>query len=220
MPLHPTLLPHLNSTADTAHDGPHGPLFANAGEALFWAVEVLRRRRLPRTSGSLANRVALTPAQHTAAALERLNLAAEATQVADLWAGRFRPKAPTEAAERLDLALKIEQAAQALPAPMAQLLRLWAWGDWADEPRLRAAMKHQESLRQKGLRVRLSYRYSTAQLALLAGVSKTTLWRRLHAALGLLEAALAPHGIVAPLEKPSSATAKSTATVNRADFGK
>lgn len=211
------LLPLLPTTPAEAAAPPP---FGSAGEALLWATEVLRRRRLPRNSGTLAERVALAPAQQQEAALAALNLAQEASQVAAQWGGRFHPNLPHDAAGRLALALQVENALQQLPAEPQQLLRLWAWGDWAEEARLQAALAHQEKLRRQGLRVRLSYRYSVAQLALLAGVSKTTLWRRLHGALALLEQALAATGTVAAPVAPPTTAATPRNRVRRAAFGK
>ncbi|MCA3243793.1 MAG: hypothetical protein INF43_00620, partial [Alphaproteobacteria bacterium] len=211
------LLPLLPTTPAEAAAPPP---FGSAGEALLWATEVLRRRRLPRNSGTLAERVALAPAQQQEAALAALNLGQEASQVAAHWGQRFRPNLPHDAAGRLSLALQIEQALQQLPAAPQQLLRLWAWGDWTDEARLNAALAHQEKLRRQGIRVRLSYRYSAAQLALLAGVSKATLWRRLHAALGLLEGPLVQCGVVATATAPTSVRSTHAIPVRRAAFGK
>lgn len=208
-------LPHLHPA-----EGPAEPLFTSAGEALLWATEVLRRRRLPTNSGHLADRVALSPTQQAAAQLMRLNLAQEASQVAAHWGQRFRPHLPHDAAGRLALALQVQQALKTLPTEPCQLLTLWAWGDWANEPRLQAALAHQEKLRRQGIRVRLSYRYSVAQLALLAGESKDTLWRRLQAALALLEQTLAASGTVAPPATPSAATPPPRNHVRRENFGK
>jgi hypothetical protein len=187
---------------------------------LLWAVEVLRRRRLPRSSAPLANQVALSHAQQRAVALESLNLAAEASATAAQWGGRFQPNLPHDAAGRLGLALKIEGMLCHLPPASSQLLRLWAWGDWADESRLHAALVHQEKLRRQGIRARLSYRYSTAQLALLAGVSKATLWRQLQAALTTLETALTAQDLVSRIHTLQTNERPIAKPVSRQDFGK
>lgn len=214
----PTPLP-LAAVSGLPESSPQAP-FGNAGEALLWAVEVLRRRRLPRSSATLTNQVALSHAQQQAVALERLNLAAEASATAAQWGGRFAPNLPHDAEGRLGLALKIEATLQTLPNAEAQLLKLWAWGDWADEARLRAAQIHQEKLRQQGIRARLSYRYSTAQLALLAGLSKATLWRQLQGALRALEAALAGQGLVSNPKITADHEVQIAKPVLRYEFGK
>ncbi len=183
-------------------------------------MEVLRRRRLPRSSAPLANQVALSHAQQRAQALESLNLAAEASATAAQWGGRFHPNLPHDAAGRLGLALKVEAALHTLLTPQAQLLKLWAWGDWADESRLHAALVHQEKLRRQGIRARLSYRYSTAQLALLTGVSKATLWRQLQVALSALETALAGQELVSRPRTLQENELQPAKPVSRQDFGK
>jgi len=217
----PALLPHLPTLAAEAppEAAPEAP-FHSAASALLWAAEVLRRRRLPPHSGVLTDRVALGPAQHNYAQLARLNLAQEASQVAAHWGRRFQPNLPHDAGGRLMLALQIEQQLHSLAAPPHHLLRLWAWGDWADDTRLRAALAQQERLRRQGIRARLCYRYSVGQLALHAGVSKATLWRQLHAALRGLEGGLVAQHIVAPPAPPRASAPAPRAAVSRAAFGK
>ncbi len=204
----------------TFAEAPALPPFESAQDALHWAVEVLRRRRLPRHSGTLTNRVALSARQKMATDLARLNLAAEATQVAATWGGRFQPHLPHDAAGRLSLALQIEQSMATLPPEAARLLKLWAWGDWADEARLHAAQVHQEKLRQQGVRVRLSYRYSLEQLATLAGLSKATIWRQLQAALKLLQQGLEQQEIVSAPLALNGVPPKARKPVQRHEFGK
>lgn len=162
----------------TPADGPAEGLalrqfFTTAEEALFWAAELLRKRRLPQLAGFWKS---LTPEmQEVEATLE------------DTWR-RF--SLPQDYDDRLTLALQVEKALDTLARinpEGAQLLRWLAWGDWAEEARLQRALRFQEHCRQKGMRVRISYRYTYAQLGLLLGCDKKTAWRRVQAALQTLQ---------------------------------
>lgn len=156
-------------------------VFKDAEQALVWSAEVLRRRRLP--------------------ALSKVwdEVLAEAEFVARAWEGEKLEHLPSSPLDRLDLALKVERALDTLSAldnQAALLLRLWAWGDWADEARLRRALAMQEKLRREGVRVRVSYRYSYSQLGILLGCDKKVAWRRVQDALGRLDSFLAAGGLV------------------------
>lgn len=76
---------------------------------------------------------------------------------------------PRNADDRHALALKVESLLAA--TEQRHVLRLMAWGDWADDARLRGALIIQERARREGLRLRLNYRYSYRQLALQLGAS-------------------------------------------------
>lgn len=160
---------------------PQASVFADAEHALQWSCEVLRRRRLPKLS-SLWKEVS-----------------DEADAVARAWEGEKAVELPHGAVERLDLALKVEGALDELAradSEAARLLRLWAWGDWADEKRLWAALAMKEKLRRQGVHVRLSYRYSTTQLGRLLGCDRGTAWRRLQVALEGVGRVLVARGLV------------------------
>lgn len=146
-------------------------VFRDAEQALVWSAEVLRRRRLP--------------------ALSKVwdEVLAEAEFVARAWEGEKQHYLPTSPLDRLDVALKVEKVMDALAVldgEAAVILRLWAWGDWADEGRLRRALAMQEKLRREGIRVRVSYRYSYSQLGILLGCDKKVAWRRVREALAQL----------------------------------
>lgn len=156
-------------------------VFDNAEDALKWAVEVLRRRRLPRTAGFWRE------------------IEAEAEWTAQVWEGGKNLRLPQGADERMELALAIMEGlveVDADDAVVGKLVRLWAWGDWADEGRLRVALAMQEKLRREGVRVRMSYRYSYAQLGALLGCDKKVAWRKVQEGLGLLNDKLVGKGIV------------------------
>lgn len=156
-------------------------VFADAEQALVWGAEVLRRRRLPR--------------------LSRIwdEVQQEAEFVARAWGGDRNFNLPGSELERLALALKVETALDALLARGVEdvlLLKLWVWGDWADEGRLQKALQMQEVLRRRGMRVRLCYRYSFGQLGRMLGVDRKTAWRRVREALVMLERELISAGLV------------------------
>lgn len=160
--------------------------FADAEQALVWSAEVLRRRRLPK--------------------LSRIwdEVREEAEFVAKVWGGGSAMRGdfclPGNEGDRLTLALKVEGLMEALfrrgEEDMA-LLRLWVWGDWADEARLQRALQMQEVLRRRGMRVKLSYRYSFGQLGRLLGVDRKVAWRRVRAAMEVLEREMVGAGLVA-----------------------
>lgn len=222
MPANATILTRLKPhEADT----PPEPPFSTAGEAWLWATEVLRRRRLPSNSPMWRDSAPAPRGWKESEKQEKLaaiNLMAEATQVADMWGKRWRAGLPHDAEGRQSLALQIQLAADAVKAAnpdAARLLHLWAWGDWAEESRLRAALTIQEKARREGIRVRLSYRYSSTQLAALLGVSKATAWRTLHAALALLEAELIKATLVTPAADASRPeTPRPQRRVERSEF--
>jgi hypothetical protein len=218
MPANATILTRLKPHEVDSH--PEAP-FTTAGEAWLWATEVLRRRRLPSTSPMWRDS-APAPRGWKKEEPSPLNLMAEATQVAENWGKRWRAGLPHDAEGRQSLALQIQLAADAVRttnAEAAHILTLWAWGDWADEARLRGALAVQEKARREGMRVRLSYRYSSAQLASLLGLSKTAAWRKLHAALAMLEKELQAHRLVPPADDASRpAETKTARTVTHTDF--
>lgn len=163
-------------------DGITGYVFADAEQALVWSAEVLRRRRLPK--------------------LTRMwdDLQEEVEFVARAWEGEKHFSLPADEVGRLDLALKVERALDAMAKgdrEGAQLLKLWVWGDWADDARLQRALTMQEVLRRRGMRARLSYRYTYAQLGQLLEVDRKAAWRRVQEALGVLGRELLARELVA-----------------------
>lgn len=159
-------------------------VFETAEEALQWAVEVLRRRRLPRSSRIWQE------------------MAPEMQAVEEAWAGRKNMLIPADADERLDLALTVMEALERLKPDEVRVLKLWSLGDWADEGRLQAALAIQEKLRREGLRVRMSYRYTFEQVAIADACTKKTAWRRVQKALAKLSRELQLRGVVARVMVP------------------
>lgn len=162
-------------------------MFENAEDALKWAVEVLRRRRLPRTAGIWRE------------------IEAEAEFVAKAWEGAKNLGLPQGGEERMHLALRIMEGLEALKVregAAMRLLQLWALGDWADEGRLAAALAIQEKCRREGMRVRMAYRYSYAQLGEILACDRKVAWRRVQEGLASLGRELGRRGIVANVETP------------------
>ena len=159
-------------------------LFEHADEALKWAVEVLRKRRLPKL-GSFWREIE-----------------AEADWVEQAWEGRKNVALPNDAEDRLSLALKVMNAVDAIGEEGARLLKMWAWGDWVDEGRLRSALAIQEKCRREGLRVRIAYRYTYAQLGVILDCDKKVAWRKVQDALRVLGQELERKGLVIGIEAP------------------
>lgn len=175
---------------DGAEEAGH-VVFDDAEQALCWAAEVLRRRRWPKLC----------------ALWREVGGESEAEYVAGRWGGERLVGLPLDAEDRLSLALKVEDALAGVVARdgvAGQLLRLWAWGDWADEARLRGAMAVQEKCRREGLRVRVAYRYSYAQLGFLLGCDRKAAWRQVQAAVMLLGEELGKRGLVVTVEAPAA----------------
>ena len=153
-------------------------VFDNAEHALKWAVEVLRRRRMPKLSSLWRE------------------IEAEAEWIGQVWEGDKNMTLPTDRDERMHLALKVMDAMTRSGEGAARLLTLWAMGDWADEGRLGAAMAIQERCRREGLRVRLAYRYTYDQLGTVLGCDRKAAWRRVQEALVILGRELAKDGLL------------------------
>lgn len=173
-PTHPSIL------------SPTSGVFLNAEEALHWATEVLRRRRVP----------------HIASFWKEI--VHEATEVSDIWEKSITSlHMPQDAETRFDLAMKVQQALADVAlrdAEAAQLLFLWSWGDWADDVRLHKALSFQEHMRRQGIRVRIAYRYSYSQLGLLLRCHKKVAWRKVQKALTLLSESLTMRGLLLSVE--------------------
>lgn len=178
-------------------------MFESAEQALQWSAEVLRRRRWPKLSSFWRD------------------LDGEADSVAMVWEGEKLMGLPEDAEGRLGLALGVEKALADVArrdAAAAALLRIWAWGDWADEGRLRRALAVQEKCRREGLRVRVAYRYTYAQLAQLLGCDRKTAWRKVQVALALMVEALAARKLVVRVEVPELLETSFKKDVHYSDF--
>ena len=154
--------------------------FETAELALFWATELVRKQRFAPIAAFYREAVSETPPQEVLppAAGKRLM--------------------PLTGAERQALAQDIYAALATLEDEPQTVLRLHAWGDYADEQRLHTAQKFQEAMRRRGVRVRLSYRYSLRQIGAVFGKDHKWAQRRLTQALAALEDALAQRGVVCP----------------------
>jgi len=171
------------------------PVFETAEAALQWAVEVLRRRRLPRNSRIWQE------------------MAPELQAVEDVWVGTKNLLIPTDPDERLDLALTIMESLEGLKETDSRVLKLWSMGDWAEDGRLRAALAIQETMRRQGVRVRMSYRYTFEQVATATACTKKTAWRRVQSALERLGKELQVRGVVARVEVPEREVSEVTQDV-------
>lgn len=160
-------------------------VFESAEDALKWAVEVVRRRRLPKTASFWRE------------------IEAEVEWVAQAWQGPKNLNLPQDAEGRMELALKVMEALNELAARDrvgGKLLELWAWGDWADAGRLATALALQEKCRREGVRVRMAYRYSYVQLGVILDCDRKAAWRRVQEGLALLGDLLAVRGVVGAIQ--------------------
>lgn len=194
--------------------------FDTSAQSWLWATEVLRRKRLPLSSPAWREDVCMTAVQRVTMLAEEAKQRAftEMEQETNAWHGTFKQRLPQIPAERYALAQRIQAAVQSLPEAYRAILMDWAWGDWANEARLRAALAVQEKARREGKRVRLSYRYSAQQLAGLLGCSKVQAWRKLNAAMKKLEAKLQEIGVVHVADVPAAKAVKPQQRVERQAF--
>lgn len=139
-------------------------LFSSVDHALCWATEVLRARRFPKISKCY---------DETSAALS-----ANERRQQQVWYGEYGC-IPQELSDRHALAMAVYGCVAQLEGEQQQLIKLRYWGDYADDVRLQNAQQHQERLRRKGVRVRLSYRYTYRQLSALLNKHHKTIGRYL-----------------------------------------
>lgn len=147
-------------------------MFTDAESALLWATEIMRLRRWPKLS-SIYNESVPDNVREAVADAE-----GERDRVAEAWQGE-----PLSGFDKYSMAQKVYKALAALAADEQRLLMLYAWGDYADEARLRAALAIQAQMRAEGKRVRLNYRYSYRQLGAIYAVDPKTVARRVRQAL-------------------------------------
>ncbi|MFZ2620551.1 MAG: hypothetical protein WAX89_06715 [Alphaproteobacteria bacterium] len=148
------------------------PPFLDAHSAMIWSTEVLRARRFPKIAAFYQE------AEKGEMAARMREFRAESLYV------------PKGAEDRLALAVLVYQAVNQLPEALQQVLNLYYWGDYADALRYRAALAFQERMRQEGLRVRLSYRYSYREVGRQLRMTHVTAKCHVDKALQLLEDAL------------------------------
>ena len=194
--------------------------FDTAAQAWAWATEVLRRKRLPISSPAWRGNVSLTAAQRMTMLAEEAKQRSfiSSEEEARTWHASFKQKLPHTSAERYALAQRIQAAVKALPAAHSCVLIHWAWGDWADDARLRAALAVQEKARREGKRVRLSYQYSAQQLGYVLGCSKVQAWRRLNTAMKMLTCKLQTMGVVESVKAPKPEATIQVQRVERQAF--
>lgn len=144
-------------------------MFGDSLSALTWATEVMRVRRFPK--------------------------------IPSVYSGMARPDVIASGgmpvgADTYAQALTVYQCVYKLSPAEQEILQLHVWGDFATPVRLDGALKLQEAWRQKGKRVRLSYRYSQRQLGTILGMSKSHAGRTLNAALRALADELLAAGVI------------------------
>jgi hypothetical protein len=155
--------------------------FIDAHQALSWTTEVLRRQRFPRISPVYKELLLQQPDT-------------ESRQALSAWFGEHA-NLPTHPQDRHTLALEVQKHIATLEPAQQQILRLKYWGDYHDPLVLARALKEQDILRQKGIRTRVSYRYSDRQLGVLLTVDHKTAGRRIEKAIAALDRQLILAGL-------------------------
>lgn len=164
------------------------PIFTSSQHALNWATEVLRFKEL--TRGSRWQREVSEDAD------TRLNDDFEtALKVEDITA----PVALT-CDERENVARAIYKLLGGLKAEQRELLRLHHWGDFNNARHLSRVRQIIEKARERGLSVRLNYRFSPAQLAYLQQRPEKDVYRDLERGYIMFDQILIEAGYIA--EKP------------------
>lgn len=158
--------------------------FTDGRQALYWSVEVLRRRRLPQLSSFWREWQPDAP-------VPGLPEAWEADLVRPEWALHL----PTGGEDRYALALSVAGVLAGM-GTAGELLLEMAWGDWVTDARLRTTLAMQERLRRDGVRMLINYRYTFRQMAEMHRVDAKTVWRRVRSALRELEQRLREKGLV------------------------
>ncbi len=158
--------------------------FADGRQALYWSIEVLRRRRLPQLSRIWREWMPDVAAPGVPEAWE-----------GDLVKPEWALYLPTLAEDRYLLAMEVDGVLAGMGEDGA-LLREMAWGDWVTDVRLRGALALQERLRRDGVRMLINYRYTFRQMAEMKRTDAKAVWRRVRRALRELETRLAGKGLM------------------------
>lgn len=156
--------------------------FVDAKQAMVWATEVLRKRRFPHNGVFYLN--AKEDAEEAALPHNRE------------FYGLEGGKLPEASDERALLATKVYGLLNAVDTKYREALLALHWGDYMHEDGYRKATFVQEYLRQKGIRTRLSYRYSYRQVGQRLGVDHKTVHRWEEQGLAQLQGALLKMGLL------------------------
>jgi DNA-directed RNA polymerase specialized sigma24 family protein len=149
--------------------------FVNAKQAMAWSTEVLRKRRFAQNGVFYMS-------------------------AADDEEGEFYGTAggslPQAYDERALLATRVQGLLNSVDEQYREALLHLFWGDYLHEDGYRKATFVQEYLRQKGIRTRLSYRYSYRQVGNRLGVDHKTVRRWEEQGLNQLQTALQRFGLL------------------------
>lgn len=154
--------------------------FVDAKQAMVWATEVLRKRRFAQNGVFY---LTATDDKEDPETQEFYGLV-----------GGHLPSSPDE---KVLLATKVYGLLSSVDIKYRDALLGLYWGDYLHEDGYRKATFVQEYLRQKGIRTRLSYRYSYRQVASrLGGVDHKTVRRWEEEGLNQLHTALKQLGLL------------------------
>lgn len=101
---------------------------------------------------------------------------------------------PKSLEDKYDLALDMDKLMRKLPDECFMLLKMKHWGDFYTDHQLKKAFSEQEILRRRGIRVRISYKYSNRQLGVLLECCHKTVQRKLNKAYISFEQLLEKEG--------------------------
>lgn len=143
--------------------------FDNVQHALIWATEILRSNTFPKISNIYIK--------------EALSSREDVKQRA--WSG-WRENLPADQEEATLLAMKVYRSVKNMPAVDQELLLMKYWGDYYDKTYLKSTLQIKEAMRQRGQHLRLNYRFSLRQIA----VIKEIHFRKIHKNILRIEAEL------------------------------
>lgn len=107
--------------------------------------------------------------------------------------------------DKYDLSLDMDKLMRRLPEEDYMLLKMKHWGDFYTDHQIQKAFSEQEVLRRRGIRVRISYKYSNRQLGVLLECCHKTVQRKLNKAYVKFEQLLENEGYFNAEELKNSA---------------
>lgn len=167
--------------------------FVDAKQAMIWATETLRKNRFAHNSAFYLDAISDKDTQDTPEEKE--------------FYGTSGGCLPATADERVLLASKVYGLLNSVDEKYRETLLNLYWGDFLHEDGYKKATYVQEYLRQKGIRTRLSYRYSYRQAGSRLGVDHKTARRWEEQGLAQLHHTLDRMGLLANNEESVSLTA-------------
>ena len=157
-------------------------IFDGVRHAMIWATEHLRSKTFPKTSSIYLK--------------ERLKN--QEDKSIKSWA-EWREDLPSNPEEAMLLSMQVYRMVRKLRAEDQEVIYMKYWGDYHDKAYLKGALQIKEAMRQRGKHVRLNYRFSIRQIAVLKDVHFCKIQRALMRIEGELATHLIGKGLIPPL---------------------